>query len=283
MPMRPAVLAVLAGAIGCGGGAMNPGGTGGAGAGGGSGAGGASGANPRLATFSFFVVSVGAARALSGSQDGFGGDLRHGETGEGAGLRGADKICAETAEMAMPGAGAKTWRAFLSTTTGGTGGGPVHAKDRVGAGPWHDAVGRLVASNLTQLLMDRPGDADPAIRADLPNESGIPNHMDGVPGCTGTQCPNNHAILTGTGTDGLLFTTVTPSTDSTCNDWTSKEATGSPRCGHSWPRTGSGTNWMSASAVDGCAPCTGPGTAAGTHCVGITGGYGGFYCFAVNN
>jgi hypothetical protein len=240
-------------------------------------------ANPRLATFSFFVVSVGAVRALSGRPDGFGGDLRHGETGEGAGLRGADKICRETAERAMQGAGAKTWRAFLSTTTGGAGGGPVHAGERVGAGPWHDALGRLVASNLTQLLMDRPGDADLAIRADLPNEYGLPNHMDGAPGCAGSQCPNNHAILTGTGSDGRLYATATPITASTCDDWTSSEPTGTPRCGHSWPRAGSGTNWMSSSAVDGCAPCTGPDTSAGTHCVGITGGYGGFYCLAVTN
>jgi len=39
--------------------------------------------------------------------DGFGGDLRYGETGAGAGLRGADKICATLAEASMPGAGAK--------------------------------------------------------------------------------------------------------------------------------------------------------------------------------
>lgn len=275
--------ALLVAALGCGGGG-SPGGAGGAGGGGSDGGDANPGNpnNPNLATFSFFVISVGAVRALSGSPDGFGGDLRYGESGDGAGLRGADKICREAAERAMTGAGAKTWRAFLSATSGGAGGGPVHARDRVGAGPWHDALGRLVASSLTQLLMDRPGDANLAIRADLPNENGTPNHMDGAPGCTGAQCPNNHAILTGTGTDGMLYTTVMPATESTCNDWTSKEPTGSPRCGHSWPRAGSGTNWMSSSAVDGCAPCTGPGGAAGPHCVGITGGYGAFYCFAVN-
>jgi hypothetical protein len=256
---------LLAAAIGCGGGGNMTGGAGTTGAGGTGGG----GANPNLAKYSFFVVSLDASKRIAGSAMGLGGDLRHGETGEGAGLRGADKICSEVAEFAMPGAGAKTWRAFLSATTGGSGGGPVHAKDRVGTGPWFDAQGRQVASNLSQLLMTRPGDADLAIRNDLPNEYGIPNGSDGS---------NNHATLTGTGPDGMLYTVATPTTDSTCNDWTSKEATGKPWCGHSWPRTGSGSNWMSAIAVGGCAPCVG----SGTGCVGSTGGYGAFYCFAVN-
>jgi hypothetical protein len=275
---------MLAAAIGCG--SSNT--TGGAGSGGGTtGTGGTGGGvNANLAKFSFFVVSLEAVRALSGSQDGFGGDLRYGETGDGAGLRGADKICAATAEMGIAGAGTKTWHAFLSSTSGATAGGAVNAKDRIGAGPWYDARGRQVASTLAQLLMDRPGDADPAIKNDLPNEFGIPNHMDGAPGCTGSACPNNHQILTGTGADGALFATLTPVTDSTCGDWTSKEAAGRPRSGHSWPRTGSGTNWISAYDGDGCAPCAMPTTtpdAAAPHCVGSTGGYGGFYCFAINN
>jgi hypothetical protein len=257
------------------------GGTGGSGATGTGGSGGAA-TNPNLPKFSFFVISVGSVRTLSKNEQGFGGDLRYGETGDGAGLRGADKICAAAAELGMPGAGKKTWRAFLSTTTGGPAGGPVDASSRIGAGPWYDARGRLVASNLTQLLMDRPGDADLQIKNDLPNEFGTPNHSEGAPGCSGSQCPNNHAVLTGTNEQGKLLTTVTPTTDSTCNDWTSKEPTGTPWCGHSWPRAGSGTNWMSSSAVDGCAPCIGLGAGGETHCVGATGGYGGFYCFAID-
>jgi hypothetical protein len=256
---------VLAGAIGCGGGSSL---TGAAGSMGSGGAGGG-GPNPNLAKYSFFVVSLDAVRRIAGDQMGLGGDLRHGETGEGAGLRGADKICAEVAESAMAGAGSKPWRAFLSATTGGSGGGPVHAKDRVGTGPWFDAQGRQVASNLTQLLMDRPGDADVAVRNDLPNEHGIPNSTAGT---------NNHAALTGSGSDGMLYTGAATATDATCNDWTSKEKSGMPRCGHSWPGSGSGTNWISAISVPGCAPCAGSGTA----CVGATGGYGAFYCFVTN-
>jgi len=256
---------VLAGAIGCGGGSNTTGAAGSTGSGGTGG----SGSNPNLAKYSFFVVSLDAVRRIAGDQMGLGGDLRHGETGEGAGLRGADKICAEVAENAMPGAGSKPWRAFLSATSGGSGGGPVHAKDRVGTGPWYDAQGRQVASNLTQLLMDRPGDADVAVKNDLPNEFGVPN------GTTGT---NNHATLTGSGADGMLYTGAATATDATCNDWTSKEASGAPRCGHSWPRSSSGTNWISAISVSGCAPCVSSGAA----CVGATGGYGAFYCFVTN-
>jgi hypothetical protein len=267
-----------------------PGGKGGAAAGGkggttpgtGGSAGGSS-AGP-AANFSFFLVSVGAVRALSGSQDGFGGDLTYGETGTGAGLRGADKICAAAADLAWPGTGQKqrAWRAFLSTST-------VNARDRVGTGPWNDALGRLVASDLNQLIMDRPGDADATIKNDLPNEYGIPNHSDGAPGCTGSACPDNHQVLTGSKADGTVWTGKfqnmdIPSTDATCNDWTIKTETGKPMCGHSWPRQGSGTNWISSYYDGGCAPCARLTEAGGVtgKCVGSAGGYGGFYCLVTN-
>jgi hypothetical protein len=238
---------------------------------------------PKLAPFSFFVTSLEAMQGLSESPIGFGGDLSFGETGEGAGLRGADKICATIAEQSMPGASAKQWRAFLSTTTGGPDGGAIDAIDRIGAGPWFDRMGRLVASNLTQLSMTRPGDADPAIRNDLPNELGIPNHTASAEGCVETACPDNHNTLTGTGKDGRLYRNDPAYT---CNDWTSAEPSGRPWCGHSWPREGSGVNWMSAIFEGGCAPgVTGAdvrGRPPDDHSVGAGGGYGGIYCFALS-
>jgi hypothetical protein len=263
-------------------------GNGGKGAAGGAvGSGGAGGA---VGKFSFFMTSLAALTRLSkaaGAKDdqGFGGDLRYGETGAGAGLRGADKICTEIAEGSMPGAGKKTWRAFLSTVDG-----PVHAKDRVGTGPWYDRKGRLVASTLSQLLMQRPGDADTQIKSDLPNEDGIPNHN---PDLTGNV--DNHDILTGTNEMGMLYAT---DMRRTCNDWTSSVgsagAGGSsggmvrggagPWCGHSWP-AGSGMNWMSALAEGGCAPGINlkeqGGPMMGVYTVGTGGGYGAFYCFAL--
>lgn len=288
--------------------------SGGAGAGGAAAAGSASGGgssmsgaggapNPALEKFSFFLTSLASIRKVSNSEEGFGGDLRFGEEGEGAGLRGADKICKAIAELGMPGAGAKEWRAFLSTTTGGPDGGPVHARTRIGVGPWYDAAGRIVSMTLESLIgSNRPGGADPAIRDDLPNEFGLPNHSADAPGCTGSECPDNHQVLTGTNCLGELYTgggTVggqneitsdcsnfeDPQNDAdpdyTCNDWTSKAESGKPWCGHSWPRQGSGLSWMSAARDGGCAPCVRIEEMGGVNaaCVGSAGGYGGFYCF----
>jgi hypothetical protein len=287
-------------------GTSNTGGGGTAGSASGSAGSGAAGgpSSPELEKFSFFLTSLASIRKVSGNQEGFGGDLTFGETGEGAGLRGADKICKAIAELGMPGAGAKDWRAFLSTTKGGPNGGPLHARTRIGNGPWYDAAGRVVSMTLESLIGgNRPGGADQAIRDDLPNEFGIPNHAADAPGCSGGDCPDNHQVLTGTNCLGELYTgggsvggqneitsdctKFTPPDDPvvnaeyTCNDWTSKAAAGKPWCGHSWPRQGSGLSWMSAARDGGCAPCArliemGGVTEA---CVGSAGGYGGFYCF----
>jgi len=263
------------------GGTVEPGGTGGeAGTGG-------TGGEPSGELFSFFVTSLEAMQRLSGSQDGFGGDLRYGEA---TGLAGADKICTEIAELSMPGAGNKGWRAFLSTTTGGPDGGPVHAIDRIGEGPWYDRVGRVVAMNKEALLNDRPEGADPIIINDLPNEYGIPNQY---PGGTPDSYQDNHHMLTGSGTDGRLHTN---GLSATCQDWTSAEAGGGrPRCGMSFPRGGrggwpppgggSGSNWISAYDESGCLPGVniiqnGAGN-PGSGIIGSGGGYGGFYCFAL--
>jgi hypothetical protein len=303
------------GATGNAGAAGNPGASGQGGAGG-------QGGGPAVPTekFSFFVTSLGAIRELSGSQDGFGGDLRFGEA---TGLEGADKICRTIAEQSMPGAGQKTWRAFLSTIGGGANGGPVHAIDRVGEGPWYDRLGRIVAMTKADLLNDRPRGASPEIVDDLPNENGVPNHIDGAPDCTGNECPDNHDVLTGTNAKGQLYSTAP---GSTCKDWTFKEhvdpatlgdgeintGTGGgggggpggfsggpgfpggfqlakgPWCGHSWPRTLSGVNWMSSLAEGGCAPGINldeskgiMGPQMGVYTVGTGGGYGAIYCFAL--
>ena len=230
-----------------------------------------------MARFSFFVTSVKAIRELSGNQQGFGGDLRFGETGPGAGLRGADKICAAIAERSMPGSSAKGWRAFLSASDDGNGN-VVNAIDRIGNGPWYDRLGRLLASSKANLLADRPVDADPAIRNDFPNEDGVLNHNP-----DGTGQVDNHDMLTGTNRQGRLYGATY-----TCLDWTGKTgsaAEGKPRVGHSWPRQGSGVNWMDALTESGCAPGINliemGGPLPGANTVGSGGGYGGFYCFAL--
>ena len=265
--------------------------------GGASGSGGGSGGGGPAPHFSFFATSLNAIRAVSGDTNGFGGDLRYGETGPGAGLRGADKICTEIAERSMPGNG-KTWRAFLSAHEGDDGN-PVNAIDRIGEGPWYDRLGRPVAANKAALQNTRPQGAHADIINDLPNEDGVPNHNP-----DGTGKVDNHQFLTGSNTMGELYSPN--NSGSTCNSWTSTEGSQSgpkPRMGHTWPRssepfmgfqtppcTGAngmdcGDHWISAFNGPGCAKGIelveyGPAR-PGNYFVGAAGGYGGFYCFAL--
>ncbi|MGB0588083.1 MAG: hypothetical protein ACPGU1_00245 [Myxococcota bacterium] len=171
--------------------------------------------------FSFFVTSLEAMQELSGSLDGFGGNL--------GGLEGADEIC-QTIAGTVDGGG-KVWRAFLSVTAGADGQ-PVHAIDRIGEGPWYDRNGRLVALSKEDLLTERPTGADPQIAEDLPNEFGQGQKQFG----------DNHDTLTGSNASGMLH-----STDplSTCMDWKCPGNTFCPEAitfekmvmgGHSWPR-----------------------------------------------
>lgn len=248
-----------------------------------------------LEHFSFFVTSLRALQELSGSEEGFGGDLRFGEDGPGSGLRGADKICATIAERSMPGAGQKIWRAFLSATTDENGQ-QVNAIDRIGEGPWYDRLGRLLANSKADLMADRPVGAHALIINDFPNEDGVPNHQPDP----NLPAVDNHDMLTGTNQEGRLY-----SATATCRDWTSnlgnRATEGRPRVGHSWPRFGgpgggggggggpggniNPANWMSSLDESGCAPGVsliemGPPQQNSTT-VGSGGGYGGFYCFAL--
>jgi hypothetical protein len=244
-----------------------------------AGSGGSAGPIP-TEKFSFFVTSLEAMRELSKNENGFGGDLRYGEA---TGLAGADKICTEIAEKSMPGSSAKVWRAFLSAKAGGPNGEVVHAKDRIGEGPWYDRTGRVIAMDLSSLLQTRPGGADPAIIDNLPNERGEPNRT--------SEEVDNHDTLTGSNERGEY------SGGETCSDWTTTmnpASTGTqqggprgggrgPMCGHTWPAQ-SGQSWIRAHNAPGCAPSvnlvqTGPGMGEG---VGSSGGYGGIYCFALN-
>jgi hypothetical protein len=290
----PSAGASTGGAVSVGGGGATSGGTssggtasggaatggaasGGAASGGGSSGGGGGGTiSPEVAKFSFFVTSYPSMKKLSGKAEGFGGDLRFGKAD---GLSGADEICRQVAELGMPGAGQKKWRAFLSVTKGPNGT-AVNARDRIGSGPWYDAVGRLVASDLAGLFAGARPAGDAAIASDLSNEFGQPNHYTGPSGLQATTV-DNHDTLTGSDTMGNLRAT---SSADTCEDWTSSAGSGRPYIGHSWPRSASsGTQWASDHQVPGCAAGidkTLGGSGSGS-CIGCSGGYGGFYCFAL--
>lgn len=231
-------------------------------------------------TFSFFVTSMDALWILSGSTP---GDLEGGFGGDFGGIEGADGICQTIAEAT--GHGDKTWRAFLSATDDGTGD-PVHAIERIGAGPWYDANGRLVASDINGLLSEDRPVGDPQTTSDLPDECGVPLSVLG----------DSHDIVTGSNLQGQLDSS---DPESTCNDWTSSDGSvgssggGGPlggvvMCGHSFPREGGGPGsrgqqWLSDHPLRGCGKGAnliqnGPGE--GT-CIGCSGGYGALYCFAL--
>jgi hypothetical protein len=180
---------------------------------------------PSQEHFSFFVTSLEAMQELSGSLDGFGGNL--------GGLEGADEIC-QTIAGTVDGGG-KVWRAFLSATAGPDGE-PVHAIERIGEGPWYDRNGRLLALTIEDLLTARPTGADPQIAEDLPNEFGQGQKQFG----------DNHDTLTGTNASGMLAS-ADPLT--TCMDWKCPGNTFCPEAstfekkvmgGHSWPREDNG-------------------------------------------
>jgi hypothetical protein len=71
-------------------------------------------------------------------------------TGNLGGLRGADALCQSLATAV--GAGSKTWRAYLSVEhDADNGNNATNARTRIGAGPWVNAAGVTVASNLNDL------------------------------------------------------------------------------------------------------------------------------------
>ena len=192
-------------------------------------------ASPQM---SFFITSVGSGK---------GADL--------GGLAGADAHCQALAKAV--GVGGKAWRAYLSTTAA-DGKPAVHAKDRIGSGPWYNAKGEMVAKDVADLH----GAAAAFTKQSALNEKG------GVVNGRG-DTPNQHDILTGSKADGTVADG--DAATATCGNWTSSGA-GSAMVGH-FDRTGGGpapTSLNAAHASKGCSQ---------ENLVG-TGGAGLFYCFA---
>jgi len=190
---------------------------------------------------SFFVTSTGSGK---------GADL--------GGLAGADKRCQSLAESV--GAGGKTWHAYLSATG-------VNARDRIGGGPWQNAKGVVVASNVDQLHGGN----------NLNKQTALSEKGEVVNGRGDT--PNTHDMLTGSTPDGRA---VSDGGDSTCSNWTTS-GTGAAMLGHH-DRQGlkddeASRSWnsshLSRPTKDGSSPGCSQAALQGT------GGNGLFYCFAV--
>lgn len=182
---------------------------------------------PETPPMTFFLASVGA---------GEGADL--------GGLAGADAHCQMLADGR--GAGDRTWRAYLSTQ----GPNAVNARDRIGAGPWHNARGVLVGQNIDEIH----GMGHRFTAMTMLDEAG---RM--IPG--GGYAPNRHDVLTGSGPDGTAFPA---GEDMTCGNWSSS-STGKARIGHH-----DRAAWNSAHDSRGCSQDE----------LRASGGDGLFYCFA---
>lgn len=181
--------------------------------------------------------------------------------GDGArlgGLAGADAHCQALAEKA--GAGHRDWRAYLSTQAQG-GEAAVNARDRIGAGPWHNARGELIASDLDDLHYNN---------ANIRYEYALDENGATVNSFAMGNQPNRHDILTGTRLDGTAFEA---GEDRTCANWTSNDA-GSAMLGHHdrFRRDVPGSPWNAAHPSRGCSQAALEGT----------GGAGLFYCFAAD-
>jgi hypothetical protein len=195
---------------------------------------------------SFFVTSA---------NPGKGGDL--------GGLAGADGYCQKLAATA--GAGSRTWRAYLSLpgafpTADKPSVPSVHARDRIGKGPWYNAQGELIARDIGHLH-----NGNNITKATALTEKGAMIKGRG-------DTPNDHDILTGSRADGTAFS---PATDTTCKGWTSG-TDGSAIVGHH-DRIGPlpenwATSWNFAHQSAGCT----------LEALRRTGGAGLYYCFAAD-
>ena len=196
---------------------------------------------PSTGPMGFFLTSAG---------PGNGADL--------GGLAGADAHCQKLAAGA--GAGNRTWRAYLST--GWTSTTPaVNARDRIGKGPWFNAKGVLIASDVENLHT-----ANNITKATALTEKGEIVNGRG-------DTPNKHDILTGSRSDGTAFSSAPGQPEMTCGEW-KKSGAGSAMTGHH-DRSGLApepwaTSWNSSHTTVGCGAADLP----------KTGGAGLFYCFA---
>ena len=203
---------------------------------------------------SFFITSVG--------------------KGDGAnygGLAGADAYCAQMAQagnIATP--QGRTWRAYLSATAA-NGQPAVNARDRIGAGPWYNAKGVLIANNVADLHGDVQRDRNQVNKNNALNEKG--GTVNGV-----GDTPNQHDIITGSDSLGRA---VAGSDDTTCSNYTSNASPepGAARgvgpgvmLGHHDRIGGGNTSWNSAHKSTGCSQAN----------LVATGGAGLLYCFAAN-
>ncbi|MBX2882306.1 MAG: hypothetical protein KTR32_20325 [Granulosicoccus sp.] len=180
------------------------------------------------------------------------------------GLDGADAHCNALASAA--GSKLSDWKAYLSVPAkiDRSGDKPkvipgVNARDRIGTGPWHNAMGELVASSVDELHSPK-NTLSKAVGLD---ENGNEVNARG-------DKPNRHDILTGSDPHGMYSTA---GGDTSCGGWTSSDK-GSAIVGHH-DRAGLSKDWhmVSWNSAHGSVGCS-------QEALRKTGGDGLFYCFA---
>jgi hypothetical protein len=201
-------------------------------------------AQAQQTTMTFFITSVG---------PGKGADL--------GGLEGADKYCQSLAQAV--GAGNRTWRAYLTTQAVG-GAQAVNERDRIGPGPWQNAKGVVIATNVDELHGNN----------NLSKQTALTEKGEMVNGRGDT--PNRHDILTGSTADGRAFP---PGEDRTCSNWT-KSTQGAAMVGHH-DRMGPNEE-PPAKSWNSSHPSRGPDGGCSQADLRSTGGDGLLYCFASN-
>ncbi len=209
------------------------------------------------------VVLAGCSGMMQMSTDkpGMGFFIASAGPGSGAnlgGLEGADRQCQLLASAA--GAGSRTWHAYLSQQPTSEVAG-VNARDRIGKGPWRNAQGAVIATDVEHLHSGANN---------INKETALTEGGAMVNGRGDT--PNMHDILTGSQPDGRY---LVGDINSTCDNW-SQSGEGSAMVGHH-DKTGlddsaAAKSWNSSHLSRGCSADN----------LKATGSAGLFYCFAAN-
>tara|TARA_B100000686_G_C16799382_1_gene984855 strand:- start:1369 stop:2004 length:636 start_codon:yes stop_codon:yes gene_type:complete len=200
-----------------------------------------------------FIALVGAEASLAQGMSFFITSVGSGNGGDLGGLEGADAHCQNLAESA--GAGDRTWRAYLGTQEEGRRG--IDARSRIGTGPWYNAAGILIATNLDDLHLNN----------NLVRNTSLDENGDRVNGRGDS--PNRHDTLTGAMADGTAFFAGQP--DRTCSNWTSSDE-GQAMVGHFDRQGGGNTSWNAAHPSRSCSQSD----------LEATGGDGLYMCFATD-
>jgi hypothetical protein len=224
----------------------------------------AEGGRPKKPPMTFFVTSVGMQ----------GGANLHG-------LAGADAHCMDLARAAT---GDRTyiWHAYLSTQER-SGQPAINARDRIGAGPWYNAAGVMIAKDVDDLHSDH-NNVTPATVLNELGQQGTGTNWPGDPRDQSWAFMQSHPestrheIITGSQPDGRAFP---PGRDHTCNNYTSEEEGNLP-LGRARANTGPGVEigqpepagrWNSQGISGGCSH----EALARSHGAGL------FYCFATGS